>query len=186
MDLVFALDSSGSIGSVDYQKVREFTNEIIDNFQIGVQHTHVGVLTFSEDAQVQIRLDDTFNKEELKEKVSAVKYFGYRTATDDALRVANTDMFSTRGGARQGVPQVLIVLTDGKCTVCTESVATAVAPLKARGVNIYTIGVTNGINNTELAMIASQPQSLHMFNVDNFDQLKNLVINLQTRSCDGM
>lgn len=184
IDLVFALDASGSVEVEGYNEIKKFTKELINGFHVGVDKTHVGVLTFSEIGEVQIGLTDTFDKNELLEKVDNLDYPGYRTATDDALRVANNEMFSISGGVRQGVPQVLILLTDGKCTLCQDSVETAVKPLKERGVNIYTIGVTDNINRTELQIIASEPSDDHMFEVGSFSELKSLIVNLQNKSCE--
>lgn len=184
IDLVFALDASGSVEEAGYLQIKNFVKGIVQNFQIAKDKTHVGVVTFSERAEVQIRLTDTFDKNELLTKIDSLDYPGFRTATDDALRVVNTEMFSLYGGSRQGVAQVLILLTDGKCTVCSESLATAVAPLKERGINIYTVGVTDNINRQELETIASQPIDEHMFEVDRFDQLASIIVQLYRKSCD--
>ena len=112
-------------------------------------------------------------------------YPGYRTALDDALRVVHNAMFSLDGGARQGVPQVLIFLTDGRCTVCTEDLQTAVAPLKDAGVTIYTVGVTQNINRTELEIISSDPSNKYMYQVETFDQLKTIIVKLNEKTCVG-
>ena len=185
IDLVFALDASGSVQQQGFDLIKQFTKDIINDFNIGISDTHVGVLTFSEYAEPQIRLTETFDKTELFQMIDSLNYPGYRTATDDALRVANTDFFSRTGGARQDVPQVLILLNDGKCTVCTEPVKDAAQRLKDRGVDIYTIGVTNFIKEQELQDIASYPVSSHYFKVERFDELKNIVNELQSRTCEG-
>lgn len=150
-----------------------------------MSESHVGVLTFSEHAEAQIRLTETFNKKELLQMINLLDYPGYRTATDDALRIANTDFFSVSGGARQGVPQVLILLTDGKCTVCTESVSDAVQPLREKGVTVYVVGVTEKTNEDELKAMASVPHQDHLFQVNTFDRLTDIVTQLQNKTCEG-
>ena len=135
---------------------------------------------------MQVKLTDTFDKDDLLSKVDNLDYPGYRTATDDALRAINDEMFSLNGGARQGVAQVLIFLTDGKCTICTQSLESAVAPLKEKGVNIYTVGVTNNINRTELEIISSEPIEEHIFEVDSFSELATIIVKLNQRSCQGI
>ena len=65
VDLVFALDASGSVEEEGYVQIKQFTKELVDGFEIGHDKTHVGVLTFSEYAEKQIGLTDTFNKAEL-------------------------------------------------------------------------------------------------------------------------
>ena len=39
-------------------------------------------------------------------------------------QIVGRDMFSLSGGTRQGVTKVLILLTDGKCTLCGNKVST--------------------------------------------------------------
>lgn len=184
--MVFAIDASGSVKEEGYKQIKEFTKGIIDNFDIGVSKTHVGVVTFSEYAELQIKLTDTFDKNDLYKRIDGLKYAGYRTALDDALRVVNKEMFANLdGGARQNVPQILIFLTDGKCTVCTEDLQTVVSPLKDSGVTIYTIGVTENINRTELEIISSEPSRNYTFEVDTFKDLKDITENLRHKFCFG-
>ena len=183
--MAFAIDASGSVKEEGFRQIKEFTKGIISNFDIGVSKTHVGVVTFSEYAELQIKLTDAFEKDDLFRKIDDLKYAGYRTAVDDALRVVNKDVFSLAGGARQNVPQILIFLTDGKCTVCTEDLKTVVSPLKEAGVTIYTIGVTKNINRTELEIISSEPSQNYTFEVDSFDDLKGITDNLNDQFCYG-
>lgn len=182
---MFALDASGSVGEEGYEQIKHFTKGVIEQFEIGITKTHVAVVTFSEFADVQLKLTDSFDRNEIYEKIDNLDYPGYRTATDDALRIVDKNVLSLDGGARQGAAQVLIFLTDGKCTLCEESVASAVAPLKAKGVKIYTVGVTDKINITELGIIASEPTSEHSFQVEEFNQLVSIIVDVYTKACDG-
>lgn len=185
IDLVFALDASQSVGEEGYEQIKQFTKGIIEQFEIGVTKTHVAIVTFSEFADVQLKLTDSFDKNEIYKKIENLDYPGYRTATDDALRIVDKNVLSLNGGARQGVAQVVIFLTDGKCTVCKEPIESAVAPLKERGVKIYTVGVTDKINKTELAIIASQPTNQHSFEVAEFNQLVSIIVDVYTKACSG-
>ena len=185
VDLVFVLDASGSIKPDGFEQVKQFTKDIVDSFEIGHDKTHVGVVTFSEFAELQIKLSDTFDREELYTRIGNLTYQGFRTATDDALRVVNREAFTLSGGARQGVAQVLIFLTDGKCTLCEDSIEDLVKPLKNRGVTIYTVGITDNINRTELEIISSDPSERHMFEVESISELKGIIFNLKERTCIG-
>ena len=186
IDLVFALDASGSVGEEGYEQIKSFTKGVIEQFEIGITKTHVAVVTFSEYADVQLKLTDSFDRNEIYEKIDNLDYPSYRTATDDALRTVDKNVLSLEGGARQGAAQVLIFLTDGKCTLCEQSVASAVAPLKSKGVKIYTVGVTDKVNVTELEIIASEPMSQHSFQVEEFNQLVSIIVDVYTKACDGM
>ena len=165
--------------------IKNFTKDLIDTFEIGVAKTHVGVVVYSHNATVAIKLDETFDKAELKAKVDNIPYRGYTTAIDDALRVSDKDMFSLSGGVRQGVPLVLIVLTDGRCTACKEPLDKAVTPLREKGVQIFSIAVSDAVNVTELRQFISTPHEDHLLEVESFKKLKSLISVLQRSGCEG-
>jgi Mg-chelatase subunit ChlD len=184
IDLVFALDASGSVDVSGFKQIKAFTKRLVDGFQFGVRDTHVGVVTFSEKGKVQVGLTYTFDKTELFDKIDNIKYDGYRTNTNDALEVVGKDMFSMAGGTRQGVSKVLILLTDGKCTLCgNKGVETSAKKLKDMGVTIFTIGVTDSINREELRQISSSPSDKHMFFAKTFNDLPASIRGLQEGSC---
>eukprot|EP00794_Sanderia_malayensis_P010634 gene10634-11762_t len=183
IDLVFAHDSSGSLTPDMFQQIKDFTNELVDDFEIGLRKTHVGVVVFSFNAKIAIRLDETFDKDVLKSKVQNISYMGYTTATDAALRIVDKDMFSLKGGMRQGVPQVLIVLTDGKCTECKENVSIPASRLKARGVKIFAIAIGKKVDVPELLSFVSEPEADHLLQIDSTNNLKTVIKKLATEGC---
>ena len=185
IDLVFAHDSSGSVKTGGFQKIKDFTKTLVSSFKIGVQETHVGVIVFSHIAKVAIRLDETFDKATLLDKIDNISYLGYTTATDDALRLSNTEMFSLKGGVRQNVPLVLVVLTDGNCTACKEDVSIPANALKAKGVNIFAIAVGNKVDIKEIHSFVSSPPSEHLLQVDGLDKLKTVIKQLSYKGCQG-
>eukprot|EP00795_Rhopilema_esculentum_P016249 gene16249-7628_t len=185
IDLVFAHDSSGSVKTGGFQKIKDFTKTLVSSFKIGVQETHVGVIVFSHVAKVAIRLDETFDKATLLDKIDNISYLGYTTATDDALRLSNTEMFSLKGGIRQNVPLVLVVLTDGNCTACKEDVSIPANALKAKGVNIFAIAVGNKVDIKEIHSFVSSPPSEHLLQVDGLDKLKTVIKQLSYKGCQA-
>ena len=46
-DVVFLLDSSGSVGHVDFRRVKQFAADMISELSIGRDHTRVGLATYS-------------------------------------------------------------------------------------------------------------------------------------------
>ena len=56
-DVVFAIDSSGSIGSANFQLELDFVRELVNSLNVG-QGSRVGALQYSNNAQVQFHLND--------------------------------------------------------------------------------------------------------------------------------
>ena len=112
IDLVFALDASGSVETSGFQQIKDFVKDIVNGFDIGVKDTHVGVLTFSEIGEVQIGLTDAFDKATLFDKIDNLNYPGYRTNTNDALEVwlfGSLFFFIKNSFARgKSLPKILI------------------------------------------------------------------------------
>jgi len=76
----------------------------------------------------------------------------------DALRVANDVMFTPANGDRPGIPNFLIIITDGQSDNRTETVAQA-ARLRSAGVFVVAVGVGDDVDLVELRLIASSPTS---------------------------
>ena len=71
IDLVFALESSGRIAE-HHETIKSFTENVINTFDIGARKTHVGVVTFGDFADLQIKLTDNYDKNTLIKKVQLI------------------------------------------------------------------------------------------------------------------
>ena len=85
VDLVFILDSSGSVGDWNFDKVKNFVRNVIDFFNIGPDGTHVGIVTYSSSSELEFNLDKYTTKSALKTAVSNIPYRGGWTFTADAI-----------------------------------------------------------------------------------------------------
>lgn len=56
-DVVFVIDSSGSVGFDSFGRIKEYMSHIVDNFNIGSDATQVGVVTFSHNSRADIYLN---------------------------------------------------------------------------------------------------------------------------------
>ena len=82
----------------------------------------------------------------------------------------------------QGIPKVTVLLTDGYSN--GRAVAGPANQLRKLGVNIFSIGVGH-YNPAELNVIASDPDSTHVFQMNSFNDLAGWVDKLSDVSCDG-
>lgn len=69
-DIVFILDASGSVGDVNFNKMLDFVNHMVDGFPIGPTETHVAMLTFDSKVYNQFHLNKYMNKNSIKNAVS--------------------------------------------------------------------------------------------------------------------
>ncbi len=186
VDMVFVSDQSGSVGRSNNRKALNFISSVIDFFTIGENMTQVGLVTYSTYARVRFDLDDFHSKSEIQATIRNIGFPGGWTAT--ALGLFQAGVFlnpSQQRGARSttsGVPKIVVLLTDGKSNIYPiNDVATS---LHAAGVQVFTVGIGN-IFLPELRFIASDPDRLHVFLLDSFNDASGFVDFLSFSVCKG-
>ena len=68
-DIVFALDSSGSLGRDNWTKVKEFVAGIVKQLDIGRLGCHVGVVYYGSSATLGFHLDKYTDKQDVIDAV---------------------------------------------------------------------------------------------------------------------
>ena len=161
-DLIFVLDSSGSVGSDNYDEVRTFVHTFVSALEIGAKENQVGVIIFGDLPETIFHLNQYWNKEELLQAINGIPYIGGFTNTGDALRLMISEGFTEQSGARlddDTIFRLAVVMTDGKSNR-GEPVLTAAPAVHAfrPPILVYVIGVTDSVNVAELEAIATAPE----------------------------
>lgn len=65
-NLVFVLDSSQSVGEVNWYIIKQFVIDVVSKLTIGKDFSHVGIVDYATDVHVELTLDTTYDAEELK------------------------------------------------------------------------------------------------------------------------
>ena len=97
-DIVFLLDSSGSVGSRDFGKMLKFVQGVADKFTIGPNDIQVGVDTFQSSVKTQFNMNQFKDKNALKAAIGKIAYHGGGTHTGPAIKYMTTDSFSAHAG----------------------------------------------------------------------------------------
>ncbi|KAK2845177.1 hypothetical protein Q5P01_011836 [Channa striata] len=178
-DIVFIVDESGSIGTENFQLVRDFVGSVVGGLSVSGKRVRVGIVTYNEKPTAQAYLNTFQSKAELLQFIGILPYNGGGTGTGAALRFAHKHMFSEANGSRKGVQKVAVVITDGESQ---DDVGDAAAILRRSGVTVYAVGIREA-NQAELKEMASYPDTEHVFNVESFTKLKPLQQSLQKILC---
>ena len=91
--------------------------------------------------------------------------------------------FKTDSGDRDGVANILIVMTDGESNEPTLTVQES-NKLHQQNIKVFAIGIGSGADRTELGHIASDAK--YVFTVQNFDALSTLQTELRKTACAGL
>ena len=188
IDLIFVLDSSGSVGSGNFQNVRNFASNLVSQLEIGPDNTQVGLINFASSAQSVFHLNTHQDSSSLLQAIANVPYTSGGTDTAAGL-TALLSAFSTMNGARpsqEGIPRVAIVVTDGRSNSFTATVAAA-NNVHAQNIIVYAVGVGDNIDIAELNAIASDPDSqfVRLLSTFNVNELRDLQESLDSEACQG-
>ena len=117
MDVAFLLDRTKSLSIPDFMMAKGFLGQLVTALNISREGTHVGLILFANKGKVYIKFDNEkyYNKDDLYEFVQDLPHDRFMpTRIDRALLAANNTLFVPEGGDREGFPNVLIILTDGR------------------------------------------------------------------------
>ncbi|CAL8071043.1 unnamed protein product [Orchesella dallaii] len=175
-DLVVVVDSSGSIGQVNYMAALEFAAKLatawIDN-----PNNRISVVIYSSSVQSVIGLGESVTVSQLRERVYNAPYLGGGTASDLGINQAVSEFQSNS----RAVPKNMVFLTDGVSNSPTATLAAA-QRAQAAGIRAFSVGITTNINQQELLAIAGN-NSDHVFNTDGFEDLLKLLQPVSRRVC---
>ena len=154
------MDSSGSINWLDqgnYDRMKNFINTFLDypQFDIDNGFTRVGLIYYSDDPRVAFTLQTHTSKIAVENAVLGVEYLGSKTDTSAALRLARTGIFQQNLGDRPNVVNAIIILTDGESTSDPPDTVQVAQSLRVDDfTNIYTIGITNNVIESEIRQMS--------------------------------
>lgn len=176
-DIIFVLDASGSVGASNFREVVEFTRNFINELEIGPNNTQVGVVVYASSATTIFNLNTHSNKADLLAATNTIMFTNGATNTADGLCLM-LEGFNEENGARLSQSDVFrlgIFMTDGRSNRNTNrcpppGTTSSVAQLvhnSSDPITVFSIGVTNNVNQNELRLIASEDD--FTVNIASFD-----------------
>ncbi|XP_040416849.1 collagen alpha-3(VI) chain isoform X7 [Cygnus olor] len=172
-DIIFLVDSSWSIGKEHFQLVREFLYDVVKALDVGGNDFRFALVQFSGNPHTEFQLNTYPSNQDVLSHIANMPYMGGGTKTGKGLEYLIENHLTKAAGSRasEGVPQVIIVLTDGRSQ---DDVALPSSVLKSAHVNMFAVGVQDAVEG-ELKEIASEPFDTHLFNLENFTALHGIV-----------
>lgn len=176
------IDSSRSVRPFEFETMRQFLVGLLRSLDVGLNATRVGVIQYSSQVQSVFPLGAFSRREDMERAIRAVVPLAQGTMTGLAIQYAMNVAFSEAEGARppeERVPRVLVIVTDGRPQ---DRVTEVAAQARARGIEIYAVGVQRADVGSLRAM-ASPPLDQHVFLVESFDLIQEFGLQFQGRLC---
>ncbi|XP_041828166.1 collagen alpha-1(XII) chain isoform X2 [Melanotaenia boesemani] len=178
-DVVLLVDGSYSIGLQNFAKVRAFLEVLVNSFDIGANKIQISLVQYSRDPHTEFALN---THHDINAVVKAVRTFPYRggsTNTGKAMTYVREKIFIPARGARDNVPRVMVLITDGKSS---DSFKDAATKLRNIDVEIFAVGVKDAVRS-ELEAIANPPADTHVYEVEDFDAFQRISKELTQSIC---
>jgi len=168
LDLAFVFDSSGSMGSPGFERLREFAMGVVGRIQLdgeAADAATVGVVTFGSTAAVATPL--TQLRATITGALSSMLWSRSDTNTAEGLSLAR-QMLDEHG--RQGVQPVAVLVTDGMPRSAS-LVSTEVQRLKDQGARVFFVVVGPGMSEHIAERWVSFPTQENILMVQDFASL---------------
>ncbi|XP_013871522.1 matrilin-4 isoform X2 [Austrofundulus limnaeus] len=179
LDLVFLIDSSRSVRPHEFETMRKFMIDILNTLDIGLDTTRVGVVQYSSQVRSEFSLKTHSKLENLVKAINEIIPLAQGTMTGLAIRYLMNEAFSPEQGDRPKVPNVAVIVTDGRPQ---DRVAEVAAEAREKGIEIYAVGVARA-DMASLRAMASPPFEDHVFLVERFDLIHQFGLQFQDKLC---
>ena len=183
-DILFLIDTSGSLWSHDYNKEKTFVTNLLNEISVGMEATRVEVIPFGSTASIYIdyvsapqlaKTKCTFN-ERFNPMPQSIN--GWMTNMKDAFQLAYDVCVGRLSGQKRGplnkVKTVVILLTDGywNTPYNDPSPIPIAQQLHAANVEVFAIGVGQvDFNNLQRVVKEPSKQAFYMKDFTQFAEL---------------
>lgn len=147
-DIVFLVDGSNYIGSTNFPYVRDFLINVVNQLEVRPDRVQFGLMQFAERPKIEFYLNTYRNREDVVNTISQLRLTGGSVLnTGAAMDYALRYMFQPSVGSRrrQGVQQVLVLVTGGPANDEVKKVADKLALA-----GVLTFTVSSGQSDQEL------------------------------------
>ena len=192
-DILFLIDTSGSLWPHDYNEEKKFVTNLLNEISVGIEATRVEVIPFGLTASIFVdyvsapsleKTKCTFNK---KFNPMPQSINGWMTNMKGAFQLAYDVCVGKYSGQKRGplnkVKTVVILLTDGKWNEPWNdpSPVSIAQQLHAANVEVFAIGVGN-IDYNKLKQVVKDPNK-QAFHLRDFTQFSELATYLRGGKC---
>jgi len=198
IDLLFVLDSSESVGALNWEKIINFTRKVASKFD--VQYTRFGVVQYHSSPEMPIPMTSFKDNKTLDDAISNIYFKPGATRTDLAIMKA-IEVFNKAPLRKASRVTIFVVgarstdlfVSKGKSINATDLIKKPAADLQAGPVAVYAAAVSEGLPDNEklafkeeLNLLTSTPPIDHIFESPSYDDLLNSKVDeVSQKTCIG-
>ncbi|XP_028393581.1 collagen alpha-6(VI) chain-like, partial [Dendronephthya gigantea] len=164
IDVVFAIDGSSKTDPSRFVQMKNFLRSIVSYLPLSRSEVNVGVVEYSDKQYEEIKLNEYYNMESLREAIRLIKPSeGATSRIGEVIKFVREQIFLRDESSRSGVRKVLVILTDGN--EYTEDNPQSEADLIMKsGVRVLGVAVGNQPNLKSFSRVISPTENLYAVN----------------------
>lgn len=180
VDIVFLVDSSGSVGESGHDESKKFVLNVAKGINLGTgsADARMAVVQFSYSQWVEIALPSGTSYGAVEKPVNNMSWKTGGTQTPWAINFTTQTIFPE---ARSNATKMLIVMTDGYSFYPSWTKAAADFA-RSQGVQCTAVGIGPNTHDSELEGIAGDDGTI--LKVENYDKLIDIVENTTKLICE--
>ena len=114
MDIAFVVDSSGSIGRTNWERMKRFLKALVSRLDVSPSATHIAAIAYSNRPEVVMRFNGIQSTNQVNQLIDGMRFQRGFTYTDKGLLLADSDLYQSSNGMRSNVQKVSSFLSEWK------------------------------------------------------------------------
>lgn len=184
-DVVLLLDSSTSVGKANFNRMLDFTKDIVKSLDVDSGRFRVGIATYNTFVAHRTLLNEFQTSADLLRHIGNIPYSYGNTNPADAMKFARDSMYNTDSGDRPDATDIIILITDGLANVNPRRTVPEAELAREKGIRVLVMDIGVG-TAAELAGMANKPLARNRFSVDTFDDMESIKNAMMVEICEGI
>ena len=159
MDIAFLMDSSGSLGTRDYKKLKYFVNRLVQSLNMTPDQSRGAIVIYGSVALVEAHFDQHKSTGDFQKKVHQLPYIRGPTRIDKGLEMTVNKILPH---VRPEVVKIAVVLVEGRQSNASDmkSLKELSGQLRREGVRILAVGIGPDVDKNELQLMVESEQDI--------------------------
>ncbi|KAK0418082.1 hypothetical protein QR680_013360 [Steinernema hermaphroditum] len=185
LDMVLVIDASESVDKLFGEQVHFAIERIVQNLNVHPDAVRLALITYSGQPYIHFKFNDVRfgNNTAVIRHLNTLRSIKGTTSTHLALHDAYELLTDKASGVREGVPKLVMVLTDGHSQRSPRALANR---LLAEGVEMFAISMTYPPHVDEHELLSIAGKQSHVFTPLNIQDFEKEFMNYVGFSCVGM
>lgn len=171
LDIAFVFDLSGTVtdNTAKLQFLKDFAKDVIMDSDVDSGNARFALVVYTNSASIVFQLSAYSTAADMINAIDSIPVQGGGTNTGGAIETLHKVVFTNYYGDRIDVPNIAIIVTDGKSDNNSYTVEQANIA-RAAGIHMLTVGV-GMVDTSELYQITSSPTSENIVTIGDFSNL---------------